>query len=32
VARVSRKLHLDPSDLIIVFDDLDLRWGRCRAG
>lgn len=31
VARLSRKLSLDPSDLVIVFDDLDLPVGTVRA-
>jgi len=31
VARLSRKLHVDPSDLVIVFDDLDLPLGKVRA-
>jgi PTH1 family peptidyl-tRNA hydrolase len=31
VTRVSRKLGLDPSDLVIVFDDLDLPLGKVRV-
>ncbi len=31
VARLGRRLHLDPSDLIIAFDDLDLPLGKVRA-
>ena len=31
VARVSRRFHLEPSDLVIVFDDLDLPLGKVRA-
>ena len=31
VARLSKKLRLDPRDLIIVFDDLDLPLGTVRA-
>jgi len=31
VARLSRKLHLGPSDLIIVFDDIDLPLGKVRV-
>ena len=31
VARLTRKLHLDPSDLIVVFDDLDLPLGKVRV-
>jgi len=31
VARLGRRLHLGPSDLIIVFDDLDLPLGKVRV-
>ncbi|OGL17567.1 MAG: aminoacyl-tRNA hydrolase [Candidatus Rokubacteria bacterium RIFCSPLOWO2_12_FULL_71_19] len=31
VARLGRKLGLDPSDLIVVFDDLDLPLGKIRV-
>lgn len=31
VARLSRKLHLGPADLIVVFDDLDLPLGTVRV-
>lgn len=31
VARLGRKLHLGPSDLILVFDDLDLPLGKVRV-
>ena len=31
VARLSRRLHLGPADLIVVFDDLDLPLGKVRV-
>ena len=31
VARLARKLHLEPSDLVIVFDDIDLPLGEVRV-
>jgi PTH1 family peptidyl-tRNA hydrolase len=31
MARLSRKLHLGPADLIVVFDDLDLPLGTVRV-
>jgi PTH1 family peptidyl-tRNA hydrolase len=31
VARIARRLHLAPVDLIIVFDDLDLPLGKVRV-
>jgi PTH1 family peptidyl-tRNA hydrolase len=31
VARLARKLHLGPADLIVVFDDLDLPLGKVRV-
>jgi len=31
VARLARKLHLDPSDLVVVFDDIDLPLGKVRV-
>jgi PTH1 family peptidyl-tRNA hydrolase len=31
VARILRKLHVGPPDLIVVFDDLDLPLGKVRA-
>jgi len=31
VARICRKLHLGPSDLIVVYDDLDLPLGKVRS-
>jgi PTH1 family peptidyl-tRNA hydrolase len=31
VARLSRRLHLGPADLIVVFDDLDLPLGTVRV-
>jgi peptidyl-tRNA hydrolase, PTH1 family len=30
-ARLCRKLHLDPADLIVIFDDLDLPLGKVRV-
>ncbi len=31
MARLARKLHLGPADLIVVFDDLDLPLGKVRV-
>jgi len=31
VARLGRKLHLGPADLIVIFDDLDLPLGKVRV-
>jgi PTH1 family peptidyl-tRNA hydrolase len=30
VARISRNLHLEPTDLVVVFDDIDLPLGKVR--
>jgi PTH1 family peptidyl-tRNA hydrolase len=31
VARIARRLHLGPADLVVVFDDLDLPLGKVRV-
>ncbi len=31
VARLARKLHLGPADLVVVFDDIDLPLGKVRV-